>query len=432
MAWSRLDLGVGLVATAGLDKLWEEVADLVQVVEVEPQTLWDRRPGGGWELQEPGFAWLSGLPVPRIAHGVGFPVGGTTAPDPAGVGLAATSAVRLSACHWSEHLSFNTVSQAGWTLHAGFLLPPCQTWAGVEAAAAHVGEYRRRLDIPFLVETGVNYLRPAPGELSDGAFVAHVVERADCGILLDLHNAWVNQRNGRQTVAGLVDELPLERVLEVHLAGGFQLGDHYLDAHSGPVADELLELAAGVLPRLANLRAVVFETLPEDLVAMGSAGLARVLEALHRLVSCGSRRRRRPSGPFRPPGRSRRRPVPAPSRVDRRDAAAWERQLLAYTTRASSSRPADDPGLCRARPWVNSCAAGSSGGAVQLDPGPPALAQGPASPIRSWPLPTPATGPPPDDPSGTGTGPARSARSRPRTAVTAWTLSPVRPGTVWR
>lgn len=351
MGCSRLDLGVGLVAAPGLDIVWERIADLVQVVEVEPQTLWDRRPGGGWQLHEPGFAWLAGLPVPRLAHGVGFPVGGITAPDPAGVALAAASAVRLAASHWSEHLSFNRAVRHGEALDAGFLLPPSQTWAGVEAAASHVGEYRRLLDIPFLVETGVSYLRPCPGELSDGTFVASIAERADCGILLDLHNAWTNQRNGRQPVADLVDQLPLERVLELHLAGGFEVGGYYLDAHSGRVSAELLEIAARVLPRLENLRAVVYETLPEDLMALGGKGLRGVLEDLHRLVRAGSGRsaagrgRRGPrwrSGPGRArrPGRAQ-----GTSRVDRRDAAEWERRVLAYTTRATERRPADDPGL---------------------------------------------------------------------------------------
>ena len=80
--------------------------------------------------------------------------------------------------------------------------------------------YHTAAQLPFLVETGVSYLRPRPGELSDGAYIAGVAERADCGILLDLHNLLTNERNGRQPVSEVLDELPLERVLEVHVAGG--------------------------------------------------------------------------------------------------------------------------------------------------------------------------------------------------------------------
>jgi len=54
--------------------------------------------------------------------------------------------------------------------------------------------------VPIAIETAVNYLRPRADELGDGEFVAAVAERADCGILLDLHNIYCNALNGRQSV----------------------------------------------------------------------------------------------------------------------------------------------------------------------------------------------------------------------------------------
>lgn len=103
--WSRLDLGVGMVVAPGSEGLWPGIADLVDVVEVEPQTFWENRAGGGWQLHETSFRWLEQLSKPVICHGVSYPVGGSVRPDPAGVDLVAASAVRLGASHWSEHLS---------------------------------------------------------------------------------------------------------------------------------------------------------------------------------------------------------------------------------------------------------------------------------------------------------------------------------------
>jgi Protein of unknown function (DUF692) len=71
------------------------------------------------------------------------------------------------------------------------------------------------------------------------AYVAAIAEQADCGILLDLHNIWTNQRNGRQPVTDYIAQLPLDRVWEVHLAGGFETGGFYLDAHVGAIDPEL-------------------------------------------------------------------------------------------------------------------------------------------------------------------------------------------------
>jgi uncharacterized protein len=338
MNWSRLDLGVGLIVTAGLDMIWEQVHDLVDVIEVEPQTMWRPRDDGGWDLVEPAFAWVEGLGVPALVHGVGFPVGGCEPPDPRGVALTAACAARLRAAHWSEHLSFNRAVVAGRGIDTGFLLPPAQTAAGVAAAAGHVAAYRAAAPLPFLVETGVNYLRPRPGELSDGAYIAGVAEQGDCGILLDLHNLWANQRNGRQPVAEVLDELPLDRVLEVHLAGGFEAGGYYLDAHAGPPAGELLDLAASVMPRLPNVRAVIFEAVPEAVITLGAGGLRDVLTTLHRLCDNTAGRSPRPAAPRQAGPR----PAAAADLVAARD---WERRLAAYTTRASDDMPADDPGL---------------------------------------------------------------------------------------
>ena len=180
MTWSRLDLGVGIIALGSLDQLWAGIADLVDVVEVEPQTLWIDGPGGAQQIAPEPLEWLRGCGRPLLAHGVGFPVGGTQAPNRGGVRAAARSARDLGAVHWSEHLAFNTVGDA----YAGFLLPPVQTPEAVAAAVGHIGYYQELYDRPFLVETPTNYLRPVPGDLDDGAYVAEIAEQADCGVLL--------------------------------------------------------------------------------------------------------------------------------------------------------------------------------------------------------------------------------------------------------
>ena len=193
---------------------------------------------GGQQLSPEPLAWLRSCGRPLISHGVGFPVGGTTAPDPDGVAASAASARALGAVHWSEHLAFNVAGDA----YAGFLLPPVQTPTAVEAAIAHITAYRRHDDRPFLVETPTNYLQPVDGDLGDGEYVAAIADGADCGILLDLHNVWTNERNGRQSVDDFIAALPLERVWEMHLAGGFETNGYYLDAHVGPIDPRLLDV----------------------------------------------------------------------------------------------------------------------------------------------------------------------------------------------
>jgi uncharacterized protein (UPF0276 family) len=349
MTWSRLDLGVGLVAAAGTDLLWPGIADLVDVIEIEPQTMWLPRPGGGWELVEAAYEWVAGLGRPALAHGVAFPVGGCQPPDPGGVALTADSAHRVSAAHWSEHLSFNRAARGDEVVEAGFFLPPAQTPESVERAASHVAAYQAASALPFLIETGVSYLRPRPGELSDGAFVGGVAEKADCGILLDLHNLLANERNGGQPVESVLAELPLERVLEVHVAGGFEARGFWLDAHHGPPDGELLALTARVLPRLPNLRALIYEAVPESLAALGIPGVRDILATLHRLWDEATKKGRSHEGrPAVTTGAS----VTGPSASAAVSDLTWENSLAAYTTRFSDDPPASDPGLDLLR-WLS-------------------------------------------------------------------------------
>lgn len=324
----RLDLGVGIVVFPDLLPLLDDIGDLVDLYEVEPQTYWlpSADTTSPWRPDFGAYEEIVGRGRPVLAHGVSAPVGSAHLPDARTVDLFATCVSSLGAVGASEHLSFNQTMLEGIRVEAGVFLPPCPTQAGVECAVSAIEQYKNRLDVPFSVETGVNYLRPVAGELPDSIFTARVVEGADCGILLDLHNLWCNQLNGRERVVDVLDRLPLERVSEIHLAGGLRLGTHHLDAHSALTPPELLELTESVLPRLVNVRAVVFEIMPTFLGRIGLEPLLEHLSALQRMVARARRGHRIPHPPVAlpdPPAKTS--SVDALS-VDPRD---WEQTLVA-------------------------------------------------------------------------------------------------------
>lgn len=279
-------LGAGLVYGSVLEPVLEEAAGLLGMIEVEPQTLWAPRASSGpttYRTDGDTLERLGGYGLPVVLHGVGNPVGGTLPPDPVQARLFAEAAEAVDAPWVSEHLSFNRARQGGEDVFAGFMLPPVPTPAGVETAAASVRALAHRAGRPLAVETGVNYLRRRPGELTEGEFVGAVARRAGCGILLDLHNLWVNERNGRQRIVDFLADIPLDRVWEIHLAGGSERGGLLLDSHSGGVPDPLLQLTRSVLPDLPALGAVVFELLPANLASLGLDGVRAQLETLAEL-----------------------------------------------------------------------------------------------------------------------------------------------------
>lgn len=279
-------LGVGLVYIPGLEPLFESPGSGVEVLELEPQALWryfHQRPQP-YGNQPSLLARLHALPQRKIVHGVGFPVGGSRMPDPRHLPVLNEAIAAVEAVWSSEHLVFNEAEDAaGRTFRTGFFLPPLATAAGVRSAVANIQRISSSLSVPFAVETPANYLRPIDGQLRDGAFTAAVAEQADCGILLDLHNIWTNELNGRQPVEEFLNDIPLERVWEIHLAGGSRLGNYWLDAHSGEIPAPVLDWARRLIPRLPNLAAIIFELLPAYLPEFGLDGVRRAVRQMHEL-----------------------------------------------------------------------------------------------------------------------------------------------------
>jgi uncharacterized protein (UPF0276 family) len=285
MAFQPPRLGPGAIYLRSLDELFRSNADLIKVVEVEPQTLWtkgtapDSVPRGS-PLELRG---LSALPQRLLTHGVGYPIGGVVCDQQRHVAEFRRWIDELASPWTSEHLSVFEVRGARGTRHCGFLMPPLQTDSQVKLAAQNIRDRAAALGPPFAFETGVNYFAPRDCEMPDGEFFAAVAEAADCGILLDLTNLWVNDRNGRAKIGDVLAKLPLERVWEVHLAGIEFAHGYWLDAHSRGIDPELAEIAAELVPHLPNVGAIIFEIAMDRVSGFGATAILREMELLDRL-----------------------------------------------------------------------------------------------------------------------------------------------------
>jgi uncharacterized protein (UPF0276 family) len=273
--------GVGITYSAAIEPLLDRCPDLFEVIEIEPQTLWTRAIGETprFRIDEKVLEHLERLPGQKLVHSVGTPVGGTIAPEAAQVQLLAEMVERFQAPWLSDHLSYNQTPEFA----TGFFLPPRQTQAGVGTVTKSISVLQEALQVPILVETGVNYLRPRTDEILDGQFVAAVIERADCGLLLDMHNVFTNALNGRQPVDEFIAALPLERVREMHLAGGMELDGFWLDSHSGEIPEPLTVICEDLIPRLPNLAAIIFEIFPSFVSLVGLDLVQAQMERLHEL-----------------------------------------------------------------------------------------------------------------------------------------------------
>ncbi|QLC23750.1 DUF692 domain-containing protein [Parasphingopyxis algicola] len=214
-------------------------------------------------IDEAKFASLLDLGKSVLVHSVGCPVASTNGFDDRQLDALRRSLAILKPAWWSDHASFVSTGNGDERRAMGFLMPPAQTHESVAMIVDRIKRLQDLFGLPFAFETGVNYFAPRAGEMPDGAFWGEIAVRADCGILLDLHNIWSNQRNGRDDAETVLAQLPRDHVWEIHVAGGQDHNGYWLDSHCGLPQPEVIELLGRAAPGLPNLKAINFEIIPE-------------------------------------------------------------------------------------------------------------------------------------------------------------------------
>ena len=242
----RLGVGVSYRAVWGRDVLLQR--DRLSCLEVIAEHYLDRTPRAERELAELGAAF------PLVPHGIGLSFGTDAPLDPDHLRKVARLVERLGPPWFTEHLAYTEAH--GWDV--GHLAPLPLTREAVDAVCRNVRLWRETVGVPLLLEN-ITKMVVLPGELSEAQFTTEVVERSGCGLLLDLHNLHTNAVNHGFDPFEFLETLPLERVGQIHLAGGREDDDGYrYDSHSAPPPEPVWELLRFVAAR-TELNAVILE-----------------------------------------------------------------------------------------------------------------------------------------------------------------------------
>lgn len=179
---------------------------------------------------------------PLTLHGVGLSLGGMEPLDFSYLGKIKGLMQRCNqynnALWYSEHLCFSQLQ----SYYSHDLLPLPYTDESVRHMANRIEQVQDFMGCQMLVENVSSYLEYKQNELSEGEFINAVVEEADCSLLLDVNNFYVNEVNHGQNAEQQISALPHHRVKEIHLAGFADKDTHVVDAHNNPVADEVWAL----------------------------------------------------------------------------------------------------------------------------------------------------------------------------------------------
>ena len=198
---------------------------------------------------------------PVLTHGLSMSLGGLEPLDPdyfAELRPFLADFDPPGARRWhSDHLCFCGVD--GKNLHD--LLPVPFTGASARRLAARVREAADRLERPMAVENISYYLPLGAPDRDEPAFITELLERADCGLLLDVNNVFVNSRNHGFDPLDWLRKVPMSRVVQMHVAGHEFWDDSetlIIDTHGAAVRSEVDELLAWVIERTGPLP-VLFE-----------------------------------------------------------------------------------------------------------------------------------------------------------------------------
>jgi uncharacterized protein (UPF0276 family) len=183
---------------------------------------------------------------PIVTHGLTLSLGSAAEPDPTFVRDLRAELDRLSPPWHSDHLSFTSAGET--VLHE--LLPLPFDSASVGRVADRVRRLADAFRRPLALENITYYAHIGPRSMSEAEFISRVVEASDAPLLLDVNNVWVNAQNFGFDPRRHIEELPLDRVVEVHVAGHEkQPSGLILDTHGTPVCAPVLELLEWTLER---------------------------------------------------------------------------------------------------------------------------------------------------------------------------------------
>ncbi|HYL58110.1 MAG TPA: DUF692 family protein, partial [Candidatus Acidoferrales bacterium] len=131
----------------------------------------------------------------------------------------------------------------------------------------------------LLIENVSSYMAFADSTMTEWEFISAIAAEADCGILLDINNIFVSAFNHRFDANLYVDSIPVERVVQYHLAGHSDHGTHLLDTHDHPVRDEVWALYERAVRRFGAVSALIEwdDNIPEFAVLAAAADRTRTI-----------------------------------------------------------------------------------------------------------------------------------------------------------
>ncbi|WP_066628023.1 HvfB family MNIO-type RiPP peptide maturase [Labilibacter marinus] len=147
---------------------------------------------------------------------------------------------------YSEHLSYTKSKNA----HLYDLLPVPFRDDAIKHIVSRIKEVQEILERKIAIENVSYYVTPG-AEMDEATFVKAIVEEADCELLLDVNNVYVNAFNHGYDAIDFINKMPLDKVSYIHMAGHEKVSDDLIiDTHGQPIIDPVYELFDSTLRKM--------------------------------------------------------------------------------------------------------------------------------------------------------------------------------------
>lgn len=184
-----------------------------------------------------------------VQHGVSMAIGSPTPLDYEYLKKLKQLAKKTKTPWLSDHLCWGRAPGA----HYHDLLPLPYTKEAIEYVSARARIVQDYLEIPFALENLSSYVTYTQNEMSEWEFYSEIVERAGIYMMLDVNNIYVSSKNHNFDPLTYIDHIPIDRVVQIHLAGHTNCGTHLLDSHDQYVCDDVWDLYAKVYKKTGGV-----------------------------------------------------------------------------------------------------------------------------------------------------------------------------------
>lgn len=222
---------------------------------------------------------------PMVMHGVSMSIGAVDGLNRDYLEKLRALQQRIDPMWVSDHLCWTGVH--GRNMHD--LLPLPYTHEALQVITRNVEQAQEILQRPLVLENVSSYVEFNTSEMTEWEFLSEVCQATGCQLLLDINNIYVSAFNHGFSPTRFIEGVPVDSVVQFHLAGHQDNGDHLIDTHDHAVCDGVWELYRQALVRFGQVPTMIErdDRIPPLDELLSELDMARAIasDVLHREVA---------------------------------------------------------------------------------------------------------------------------------------------------